>query len=752
MKSPTRSRSVLKAAAPADAALRKIEGLLADAALDEITTSVAAQIAKQLGAAAVRIYLRDALTDELHCPVPTAKGLREIRVPPDATSVVGYAAMTNTRAFAWMGDLPNRRYVVAVPMAGDSDSMGVIEMIHSQPNVVFDEPSIQSFDAIAGLVAARLKVATNVTVRRTPYDHLLKSKYVTQDQLRDARGRASGGGRSVEAELLAGGVDKTALGKSLSEHFGKPFVANPEGLPVDTELIRRFPAHFLKSSSVLPVALKGRSLEVVVANPRNLTLQDDLSRQLGGVQLAISVGVREDIVAALEKALPAEAAPAAAPEPQPEPEPMPAPLVASGVSGGRDWELEEARPGRGNEGVKIDSGTIRLVNETIRAAIDSGASDIHFESLDKGGLIIRLRVDGILHDHQTIKEAVSRPVVSRLKIMAELDIAEHRLPQDGKIRMRDSSGKRTDIRVAVMPTNNSLEDIVLRVLPQQAELPLKDIGMMPENLERFRKAIEQPHGIVLCVGPTGSGKTTTLHAAIGHLKNPEVKIWTAEDPVEITQDRIRQVQVHPKIGFTFERALRSFLRLDPDIIMIGEIRDRETADAAIEASLTGHLVLSTLHTNSAPETVTRLLEMGLDPFSFGDALMAVLAQRLVRKLCTACKETYTASSQEVDSLRTHYGDPGAFDALNFDRKKLTLSKAVGCKACFKSGYKGRAGIHELLVVTPEIRSLVQKRAEATQIRTAGKATGMLLLKQDGIRKVMQGMTDLHEVMVTCLSD
>ncbi|HZL71348.1 MAG TPA: ATPase, T2SS/T4P/T4SS family, partial [Planctomycetota bacterium] len=221
---------------------------------------------------------------------------------------------------------------------------------------------------------------------------------------------------------------------------------------------------------------------------------------------------------------------------------------------------------------------------------------------------------------------------------------------------------------------------------------------------------------------------------------------------EITQDRVRQVQVLPKIGFTFERALRSFLRLDPDIIMIGEIRDRETADAAIEASLTGHMVMSTLHTNSAPETVTRLLEMGLDPFSFGDALMAVLAQRLVRRLCTQCKETYTASAQEVDSLRSHYGDPGAFDALNFDRKKLQLSKAKGCAACFKSGYKGRAGIHELLVVTPDIRSIIQKRGEATQIRSAGKATGMTMLKQDGIRKVMQGLTDLHEVMVTCLSD
>jgi type II secretory ATPase GspE/PulE/Tfp pilus assembly ATPase PilB-like protein len=737
-----------------DAAIKRIEAVLAESALDDITTTVAAQIAQQVGAAAVRVYLRDALTDELYCPVPTNKGLREIRVPPDATSVVGYAAMTNTRALAWMGDLPNRRYVVAVPMAApDGDMQGVIEMIHATPNVVYDDASIQTFDAIARLVSARIKSVINVQVRSTPYDHLLKARIVNQEQLRDARARASAGGRSVETELLASGIDKAALGKSLSEHFGKPFVENPGALPLAVDLLRRFPAHFLRSSAVLPVALRGKTLEVVVANPRNLTLQDDLSRQLGGVSLALSVGLREDIVAALEFVLGPADAPQAAPAPEPEPEaaPAPAPLVSTSA-GSRDWELEEARPMRGNEGVKVDSGTIRLVNETIRTAIETGASDIHWESLDNGGLIIRLRVDGMLHDHQSFKEAVSRPVVSRLKIMAELDIAEHRLPQDGKIRMRDSSGRRTDLRVAVMPTNQGYEDVVLRVLPQQSELPLKDIGMSKENLERFTKAIEQPHGIVLCVGPTGSGKTTTLHAALGHLKNPEVKIWTAEDPVEITQDRVRQVQVHPKIGFTFERALRSFLRLDPDIIMIGEIRDRETADAAIEASLTGHLVLSTLHTNSAPETVTRLLEMGLDPFSFGDALMAVLAQRLVRRLCASCKETYTASPQEVESLRTHYGDPAAFDALNFDRKKLQLAKGKGCAACFKSGYKGRAGIHELLVVSPEIRSIIQKRGEASSIRSAGKLNGMSLLKQDGIRKVMQGITDLHEVMVTCLSD
>jgi type II secretory ATPase GspE/PulE/Tfp pilus assembly ATPase PilB-like protein len=726
-----------------DGVRRKIETSVAEAGFDDLVGMIASEIAALLGASSVRVYLRDTLSDELYCRLPEGKSARELRVRPDATSVVGYSAMTRTRAFAWKGDLPNRRYVVAIPMIGAGDLLGVAEMIHATPNTVFDEARIQTFDDLVAAVGKRLQALMSVTVRSTPYDYLLKSRLLTPEALREARGQAATANRSVESVLLSAGIDKAALGRSLAEHFERPFAASPATLPLSSDLVRRFTSGFLRSHAVLPVALKGKTLEAVVMNPRNLTLLDDLSRQLGGVQLSLSVGVREDILAALEKVI----GPADAPPPAPE-EPAITPVPVSS----HEWELVESGARGRADDVKIDSATVKLVNRTMQAAIDAGASDIHFESLDNGGLIIRFRVDGVCHDFQTIRESVARQVVSRLKIMSELDIAEHRLPQDGKIRLRDSSGLKTDLRVAVMPTSHGFEDIVLRILPQKDAMALKDLDMSPENLERFRRTIEQPHGIVLCVGPTGSGKTTTLHAAIGHINSPEIKIWTAEDPVEITQDRVRQVQVNTKIGFTFERALRSFLRLDPDVIMIGEIRDRETADAAIEASLTGHLVLSTLHTNSAPETVTRLLEMGLDPFAFGDALMAVLAQRLVRRLCDSCRQTYTARPEEIEALRTHFGDPAAFDKLKVDRRGATLGKAAGCDACYKTGYKGRAGIHELLVVTPDIRRLVQKRGEASAIREAGRANGMALLKQDGIRKVLQGVTDLREVLATCLEE
>jgi type II secretory ATPase GspE/PulE/Tfp pilus assembly ATPase PilB-like protein len=497
--------------------------------------------------------------------------------------------------------------------------------------------------------------------------------------------------------------------------------------------VRRFSPEFLRTHGVLPIGWKGKEVEVVVTNPHNLTLVDDLARQVGTERLAFLVAVREDILAALDKVLPPAGAATKI-------------LRSAPAAEENEWEavaVEES--GFDLAPAAIDSKTIRLVNETIQAAADRGASDVHFETTGTGGLVIRFRVDGVCHEYSRIQEACARPVVSRIKIMAQLNIAEHRLPQDGKIRIRDQRGRKTDLRVAVMPTTGGFEDIVLRLLPEYQVLTLDQLGMEPENLERFRKVIEQPHGIALCVGPTGSGKTTTLHAALAHVKGPTVKVWTAEDPIEITQDGIRQVQMHAQVGLTFDRALRAFLRCDPDIVMIGEIRDRETADAAVEASLTGHLVFSTLHTNSAPETVTRLLEMGLDPFTFGSSLLGVLAQRLVRRICKSCAETYTPSADEFQQLRTQFGDPARFDALRVDRKRVTLARGKGCAACFETGYKGRAGIHEFLVVTPEVRRLIQQKVSAEEIAKAAKSAGMLTLKQDGIRKVLKGQTDLKEV-------
>jgi type II secretory ATPase GspE/PulE/Tfp pilus assembly ATPase PilB-like protein len=728
-----------------DAGRKKIAASLKSAALEDLYHKVPAEMAALLGAGSVRFFLRDPLTEELYARVPEGRRVRETRVPADPSSVVGYAAMTRKTSFAWKRDptLDVKRYVVAVPVLNGADLAGVMELTHGTKDTVIDEERLNIFNDLVLLLGRRLQEILATTVRATPYDYLVESGLITRDSLRKAREEAARQNCSLEQILLTRhSIDKVSLGRSLAEHFEVPFSATPAERPVSPDLLRRFSPGFLRTHAILPLGWKGESAEVIVVNPHNLTLVDDIARQVGTEKLSLIVAVREDILAALDKVVaaspPHEKPAAAAKAEDAEWEPL--------VTDDGGFDLAQ------NQSQQIDSKTIRLVNDTIQAAVDRGASDIHFETTSAGGLVIRFRVDGICHDYQSIQEACARPVVSRIKIMAQLNIAEHRLPQDGKIRLKDKRGRKTDLRVAIMPTHGGYEDMVLRLLPEYQVLKLDQIGMEAENLERFRKVIEQPHGIVLCVGPTGSGKTTTLHAALAHVKGPTMKVWTAEDPIEITQEGVRQVQIHAQIGLTFERALRAFLRLDPDVVMIGEIRDRETADAAVEASLTGHLVLSTLHTNSAPETVTRLLEMGLDPFTFGSSLLGVLAQRLVRRICDHCAETYGPTSEDFEELKTQFGDKARFDALKVDRKRLQLVRGKGCDACFNTGYKGRVGIHEFLVVTPPLRKLIQQKGQADAIGKAGREAGMLTLKQDGIRKILKGQTDLKEVMSITLEE
>ncbi|MBP6835191.1 MAG: type II/IV secretion system protein, partial [Deltaproteobacteria bacterium] len=329
-------------------------------------------------------------------------------------------------------------------------------------------------------------------------------------------------------------------------------------------------------------------------------------------------------------------------------------ILAQLASESRASSVEGASEG---DEASEDSAVIKLVNQVIGDACRRGASDIHIEPYgDERGVMVRFRIDGECTVFQELPASVRSSLVGRIKVMASLDISERRKPQDGKIRFHFHD-KMVELRVATIPTVNGNEDVVMRVLASSRPLPVARLGFSERNLAAVKEAVVQPHGLILCVGPTGSGKTTTLHSLLGSINTPDVKIWTAEDPVEITQAGLRQVQVHPRIGLTFAAALRSFLRADPDVIMVGEMRDEETASIAVEASLTGHLVFSTLHTNSAPETVTRLIDMGVDPFSFGDALVGVLAQRLARGMCPKCVEHYHPEAREVDELERWYGGP-----------------------------------------------------------------------------------------------
>jgi len=428
-------------------------------------------------------------------------------------------------------------------------------------------------------------------------------------------------------------------------------------------------------------------------------------------------------------------------------------------------EKERPAPVAEEEGIEqSDNSLVRMINSMIVDAHREGVSDIHIESYPgKEKTRIRFRRDGRLHTHLELPASYRNAVVARVKIMCDLDISEKRKPQDGKINFAKYSPQhRIELRVATIPTSNGLEDVVMRILASAKPIALDQLGLSERNLSEFTKAVERPYGMVLCVGPTGSGKTTTLHSALMHINTPERKIWTAEDPIEITQPGLRQVQVNPRIEWTFAKALRAFVRADPDVIMVGEIRDEETAKTAIEASLTGHLVLSTLHTNSAPETVTRLLDMGMDPFNFADSLLAVLAQRLVRRLCTHCITSRPMRPEEVEELLADYmhsfaaqDTPAEREAVRHgwhrnhgrDGQLLTFASA-GCKHCDNTGFSGRVGIHELMVISKTLRRLVQGGARAEELQEAALREGMRTLRQDGIEKVLAGKTTIEEVRAT----
>jgi type II secretory ATPase GspE/PulE/Tfp pilus assembly ATPase PilB-like protein len=412
-----------------------------------------------------------------------------------------------------------------------------------------------------------------------------------------------------------------------------------------------------------------------------------------------------------------------------------------------------------------DNSLVRMINSMIIEAHREGASDIHIESYPgQEKTRIRFRRDGQLYTYLELPPSYRNAIVARVKIMCDLDISEKRMPQDGKINFAKYSPQhRIELRVATIPTANGLEDVVMRILASAKPIPMAQLGLSPNNLAQLTKAVERPYGMVLCVGPTGSGKTTTLHSALMQINTPERKIWTAEDPVEITQTGLRQVQINPRIDWTFAKALRAFVRADPDVIMVGEIRDEETAKTAIEASLTGHLVLSTLHTNSAPETVTRLLDMGMDPFNFADSLLAVLAQRLVRRLCTRCTTPSPATPETIEVLLDDYmhafgpeeKTPAHRQAVHDDwlRRyghggKLHSHASTGCKHCGNTGFKGRVGIHELMVMSKTLRRLVQTGARAEELQQAALQEGMRTLRQDGIEKVLAGHTSIEEVRAT----
>jgi type II secretory ATPase GspE/PulE/Tfp pilus assembly ATPase PilB-like protein len=568
-----------------------------------------------------------------------------------------------------------------------------------------------------------------VTARTKVGDILVEAGLVTKEQVEDAINSQEEGKKKRIGSLLIdkGLITEKQLLTVLAAKFLLRFVDLETILPAK-EALAALPVDTIHDLRLLPIEDDGRKLVVATSEPADYTIPDTL-RFYTNRKLELVVATSKQISDAISRYYPRK-------------EYLVEDII-SGLADKVDVELE-------SEEIDVsesDSQIVSLVNRILIDGYNKGASDIHFEpGYRDQPFQVRYRIDGVCSIMHEIPRTHKRAIISRIKIMSNLDIAERRKPQSGKIVVWHQ-GRQIEYRVEVTPTVGANEDAVLRILASTEPLPMEKMGFSAPNLQSMKDILGQSYGIILCVGPTGSGKTTTLHSALSHINTPEKKIWTVEDPVEITQRGLRQVQVLPKIGLTFHEALRSFLRADPDIIMIGEMRDGETAKTAIEASLTGHLVLSTLHTNSAPETIVRLIDMGMDPFNFADALLGVLAQRLARRLCEKCREPYHPEKEEYDRLVEIYGREWyrVHDGLAYS-SDLTLMRKVGCETCNGSGYKGRIAIHELLTSTEAVKTLIRHKAPVDQLRLTCLAQGMRTLLMDGIQKVLHGVTDLAEIL------
>ncbi len=730
---------------------------------DDILLNLQKEILSLFDADRITIYVVDGIRKEIVSRFKTGDEINEIRVPIEKSSIAGYCAATG--ALVNIKDAYNEEelksinphlkfdkswdqktgyktiQVLAAPITYNKYLLGVIQLINKKNGDVFgkeDETSATEIAKVLGIAIFNNHRHAQ-KAKPTRFDYLIANNIISHKDLTEAMTRARKTRRSVEAVLMSEfQVTKDDIGKSLASFYQTRFIAYDERMPIPGELIKNLRPSYLRTNVFVPIGQSDGKIVVAMEDPSYLPARDAIKRILHGKRFEYCVALKEDIFKMIDLFFDIKAT---------------AVLAESGSIEDILGKLEPGDDEYDEETESVseeDSAIVQLVNKMIVDAYHRGASDIHIEPRHgKQNALVRFRVDGACQVYQTIPYTYKRAIVSRVKIMADLDISERRLPQDGKIKFRRFAPLDIELRVATIPTAGQNEDVVLRLLTTGDPIPLEKMGMSERDYKALIEMITKPYGMVLVVGPTGSGKTTTLHAVLRYINTPEKKIWTAEDPVEITQDGLRQVQVIPKIGFDFATAMRAFLRADPDVIMVGEMRDHETASMGIEASLTGHLVFSTLHTNSAPETITRLLDMGMDPFNFSDALLGILAQRLVRTLCEKCKEKYHPSREEFDTMARAYG--ADFDRLGIKYDSdFFLYKAKGCSHCGNLGYRGRTAIHELLVCTNEIKKLIQGRGRIEELRAQASKDGMTTLMQDGIRKVCEGITDLMQVRKVCI--
>jgi type II secretory ATPase GspE/PulE/Tfp pilus assembly ATPase PilB-like protein len=735
--------------------------------LDHILLDLRKEILSIFDAEELTIYAFDPEKKEIFSKVPSIGNVEEIRIPISEQSLAGFCAkylrpvsIADAYNIAELQSVHpslihdsshdkltgfKTKQVLTYPIVADNKYlMGVFQLLNKKSGARFtrkDEESVAEIAKALGIAFFNLRKISKKNP--TKFDRLVANNRITQNELDQAVAESRKGVSDFESILIEKyKIPKLEIGKSLAQFYKCPYIEYSDRTLIDIELLKNLNVDYLKKNHWMPLKRDRTAIEILTDDPGDLDRVADIKRTFPGLNIRFAISLRRDIAQFLGSATGQGDAGSSRKLDE----------NVSDILGELVNEAQEAAAEDAGGGLdENDNAIVRLANQIIADAYRQGASDIHVEPYgEKRETLVRFRVDGDCFEYMKIPQSYRRAIVSRLKIMASLDIAERRKPQDGKIKFKLSETKDIELRVATIPTAGYNEDVVMRLLAASEPLPLDKMGFSDRNLAAIKVIAAKPYGIILCVGPTGSGKTTTLHSVLGYINTPDLKIWTAEDPVEITQYGLRQVQVLPKIDFTFAAAMRAFLRADPDVIMVGEMRDKETADIGIEASLTGHLVMSTLHTNSAVETVTRLLDMGCDSFSFGDAMLGVLAQRLTRRICKDCKEQYIGTPEEYEEIRQGYG-PEHWDKLGIPQDNtFRLARGKGCETCNRTGFKGRVALHELLLGSDKLKRMIQMKSRTEEMLKAGIEEGMTTLMQDGVQKTLLGHTTFKEVKAVAI--
>ncbi|MDP2852417.1 MAG: GspE/PulE family protein [Gallionella sp.] len=749
--------------------------------VDEIMLELSGEICALFEADRLTIYVTGEDKATIISKVKTGLGsFKDIRLPISPQSIAGYVAFhkrvvniadvyddNELKKFApeirFLKEVDQKtgyrtkQMLVAPILSDDGDLLGVVQVINSLSGLPFPTVAVEGVGELGKTLAIAFEQRSRPQPGiKTKFDTLIGEGLISAGELELAARNARKKSKSVEDVLIEEfQVKPDAVGRSLSAFHQVPYEPFKPDRIKPMDLLKNLKREYVEKSQWLPIEETQEGLTILTPDPEMIRSSRIASNVYPKHKLIFKVCSGHEFISTVNQFFGASVDESS---------------IGDMLSGMDDDGGEDSAGSADDVSAASDNELVKLVNKIIIDAYNQGASDIHVEpGIGKDKVQIRFRRDGSLGVYTDIPASYRNPLIARLKIMCDLDISEKRRPQDGKIKFKKFGPLDIELRVATIPSAGGVEDVVMRILAAGEPIPLEKLGLSKYNFVTLKSVVDKPYGLFFVCGPTGSGKTTTLHSVLKYLNTPETKIWTAEDPVEITQKGLRQVQMNPKAGLTFAIAMRAFLRADPDVIMVGEMRDKETVSTGIEASLTGHLVLATLHTNSAPESIIRLLDMGMDPFNFSDALLGILAQRLAKRLCGKCKKPHVAGMDEIKQMLSEYcaelvntetwkKDPkAAYENIYKDwrqqfaneKGEFTIFEPIGCDAC-NSGYKGRLGLHELLVGTDAMKKNIQEHARVAEMFATAMEGGMRTLKQDGIEKVLQGITDMKTVRSVCI--